>query len=277
MLNKFILNQVLPVLVAVIIFVGLSFLLYFQVYILNLFPGQKILFDINLADVVVGLTIYLKTAIDFALLIGILMDKFPGIKNRFAIEVGTALGNALGTVTVLVIWYFFKEITWLLALMVLFASLVLFKLAQSSLEHTEIKDKRLLPIVGFLNTILSPINRVTKPVISKIIPDFSFNSDKVKSIWALFIASMSSPFILGMDDFAGYVPLFSIVNVVGFCIGVFLGHMILNIFLFLNPKKTIEMIKNPLISVIGSIVFAGLAIWGFYEVFHILYETYFHG
>jgi len=276
MLNKIIINQILPILVAIITFVGLSALLYFEIYFLNLFPGQKILFDINLADVVVGLTIYLKTAIDFALLIGILMDKFPGIKNRFAIEVGTALGNALGTIAVLVIWYFFKEITWLLALMVVFASLVLFKLAQASLEHTEIKDRNLIPIVGFLNTILSPINTITKPVISKIIPDFNFDSNKVNSIWALFLASVSIPFILGMDDFAGYVPLFSIVNIVGFCIGVFLGHTILNIFLFLNPKKTIEIIKNPIISVLGSIAFVGLAIWGFYEVFHILKETYLH-
>ena len=276
MSKKFIINQILPILVAIITFIGLTALLYFEIYILNIFPGQKILFDINLGDVVVGLTIYLKTAIDFALLIGILMDKFPGVKNRFAIEVGTALGNAMGTIVVLVIWYFFKEITWLLALMVAFASLVLFKLAQASLEHTEIKDKNLIPVVGFLNTVLDPINKITKPVISKIIPDFNFDSTKVKSIWALFLASFTIPFILGMDDFAGYVPLFSIVNVVGFCIGVFLGHTILNIFLFVNPKKTIEIIKNPIISVIGSIAFVGLAVWGLYEVFHIMVETYLH-
>lgn len=276
MSNNFIINQVLPILVAIITFVGLSALLYFEIFVLNMFPGQKILFDINLADVLVGLTIYLKTAIDFALLIGILMDKFPGVKNRFAIEVGTAFGNAMGTIAVLVIWYFFKEITWLLALMVGFASLVLFKLAQASLEHTEIKDKNLIPVVDFLNTILSPINKITKPVISKVIPDFKFDSSKVKSIWALFLTSFSIPFILGMDDFAGYVPLFSVVNVVGFSIGVFLGHAILNIFLFLNPKKTIEIIKNPIISVIGSIAFVGLAVWGFYEVFHILVKTYLH-
>lgn len=265
-----------PVLVAIVTFVGLNALLYLGVTALNLFPGQKILIDINLTDVIVGLTIYLKTAIDFALIIGILMDKFPGVKNRFAIEVGTALGNGLGTFAVLAIWYFFKEITWLLALMVAFASLVLFKLAQASLEHTEIKDKNLTPIVGFLNSVLSPINKATNPLVSKIIPDFSFDSNKVNSIWGLFLASMSIPFILGMDDFAGYVPLFSIVNVVGFSVGVFLGHAILNIFLFLNPKKTIEIIKNPVISVLGSIAFVGLAIWGFYEVAHILYKTYLH-
>jgi hypothetical protein len=88
-----------------------------------------------LTDVLIGLTIYLKTSIDFALLIGILMEKYPGIKNQIIIQSGTTLGNAIGTMVVLVIWFFFKEVFWLLALMIFFASLVLIELAQTSLEH----------------------------------------------------------------------------------------------------------------------------------------------
>jgi hypothetical protein len=80
------------------------------------------------------------------------------------------------------------------------------------------------------------------------------------------------PFILGLDDFAGYVPLFNIVNVYGFAIGVFLGHMILNIFLFISPQHTIKIVKNAYISFTGSIVFIGLAVWGLVEVFKIIFE-----
>lgn len=36
---------------------------------------------------------------------------------------------------VLIIWFFFKEVYWLLALMIFFASLVLIELAQTSLAH----------------------------------------------------------------------------------------------------------------------------------------------
>jgi diacylglycerol kinase len=36
---------------------------------------------------------------------------------------------------VLLIWFFFKEVYRLLALMIFFASLVLFELAQTSIEH----------------------------------------------------------------------------------------------------------------------------------------------
>jgi hypothetical protein len=87
----------------------------------------------------------------------------------------------------------------------------------------------------------------------------------------LFVFSFSVPFILGLDDFAGYVPLFNIVNVFGFSIGVFLGHMILNIFLFLSPKKTTEVVGNAYIALIGGLAFILLALWGFYESYKILF------
>ena len=283
-------NQVLPILVAILAFVVLSFLYYTQVQLLNLLPFKKILTDIKWADILVGLTIYLKTSIDFALLIGILMSKFPGFKNRVAIEIGTAAGNALGTMLVLVVWFFFKEVFWLLALMILFASLVLFKLAKTSLDHvalgepgTEVLDQheKLIepnPLVARfakgLSVILIPINKVLDPFLSRVMPDLDFKADKVQGFGGLFLASFTIPFILGMDDFAGYVPLFNVVNVFGFGIGVFLGHMILNIFLFLNPDRTIRIIKNPIIAVIGSTAFIALGAWGIYEAGHLVIEHY---
>lgn len=273
-------NQLLPIIVAFLTFLFISGVFALVILGLNLFPGEKILFELRWSDVLIGLTIYLKTAIDFALLIGILMNKFTGVKNRLMIEIGTALGNGLGTVAVLVIWFFFKEVTWLLALMIFFASLVLLKLAQSSLEHAE--DEKTDPktaqakITKFLKTILHPINKFLDPVLSKIVPDLKFDSNKVTGTAGLFLASFTIPFILGMDDFAGYVPLFNVVNVLGFGIGVFAGHLILNIFLFLNPQKTIQVIKNPIIAILGSVAFLGIALWGFWEVWHLVSSVYFH-
>jgi hypothetical protein len=95
--------------------------------------------------------------------------------------------------------------------------------------------------------------------------------NKKLSLWGLFLFSFSIPFILGLDDFAGYVPLFNIVNVLGFGIGVFAGHMILNIFLFLSPSRTIALVKNAYISFAGSVAFVLLAVWGLFEVIKILF------
>ncbi len=279
-------NQQLPVLLTFVVFAVIAGLYFIFINLLNVAPGKSIQTSLALSDVLFGLTIYLKTSVDFGLLMGLLMKQYTGVKNRIAIETGTALGNALGTMAVLFLWYFFKEIHWLLALMVLFASLVLLKLAQTSLEHLHEKDEetgeatRVNPSVlagaSLLEKVLKPINKITSPVLSRVMPELSFKSQGNLSFWGLLLTSITIPFILGTDDFAGYVPLFTVVNVYGFGIGVFLGHMILNIFLFLNPSATIKAVKNPIIGVIGSVVFFGLAIWGLYEGIQLLGEVFLH-
>ena len=68
-----------------------------------------------------------------------------------------------------------------------------------------------------------------------------------------------------MDDFAGYVPLFNVVNVYGFAAGVIGAHTILNICLFLSPKRTIAAVKNEYVSFLGTLAFIGLGIYGLIE------------
>ena len=270
-------SQYLPLLLTLVICVFLVGALYIEILLLNIFTKADIATTIRWSDVLIGLTIYLKTSVDFAIFIGNLMAQFPGWRGRVAIELGTALGNALGTMIILAIWNIFRNVEILLAMMVFVASLVLLKLAQESLEHAaQLHDK---PIFGFLFRIceksLRAINRTTGPVLNILIPNVSMSLRKNVTLVGLFGFSFSIPFILGLDDFAGYVPVFNLVNVFGFAIGVFVGHMILNIFLFLSPEKTIAAVKNPLISFAGTIAFIGLAIWGFYETFHILSQVHF--
>ena len=280
-------NQLFPVALAVVVCAALILIYLLEIRVLNLFPGERILTEIHWQDVLVGLTIYLKTSVDFALLIGLLMKQYKGTKNRVAIEIGTAVGNALGTMIILVIWYFFKEIVWLLALMIFIAALVLLKLAQTSIEHIfEAEENhddgvevspQIKKVATIINNILNPINNFIAPVLSRIMPNLSFKGGKNLSFWGLAAASFTVPFILGLDDFAGYVPLFNVVNVFGFGIGVFSGHMILNIFLFINPDVTIKVVKNPIIAILGSVVFVGLSLWGMWEVIHLLDHTYHWG
>jgi hypothetical protein len=267
---------------AVFIFVVLAFFYLAEINLLNGVGGMLgytgndlISTEIKWSDVLIGLTIYLKTAVDFAIIIGLLMSKYPGFKNRVAIENGTALGNTLGTMAILALWFFFKEIKWLLAIMVFVASLVLLELAKGGIHHIEEAEAEGQKVPNWVKAIASKIEfflnkvmKVVEPILTKIMPNMKFDETKQLTFWGLVGTSFTIPFILGLDDFAGYVPLFNVVNVFGFGVGVFLGHMVLNILLFINPAKTIIIVKNPIISLLGSLFFIGLAFYGFYEVFH---------
>src|SRR3989344_6711196 len=116
-------TQAVPLILTGIIFIGLAIFLRFFIIILNNFSDVDISLKIRLTDVLVGLTIYLKTSVDFAIYIGNLMHAYPGWKNRISIELGTAVGNALGTLIVLAIWNFFRDVEALLAIMIFIASL----------------------------------------------------------------------------------------------------------------------------------------------------------
>ncbi|MDQ3098369.1 MAG: hypothetical protein M3Q44_01330 [bacterium] len=273
-------EQLVPLVLTVIIFGVLVGLYYLEIITLNRFTKDQISTTIFIGDILIGLTIYLKTSIDFAIFMGNLMKSNPGWKNRVAIEVGTAVGNALGTFAILLMWDFFKEIAWLLFLMIVVASMVLFRLAKDGVEHAKSEEydtsDLFKKIVRKTEIILDYINKYIDPVLDRIMPHVSMKTKRNLSWSGLFFFSFSVPFILGLDDFAGYVPLFNIINVFGFGVGVMLGHMILNILLFLSPTRTIALVKNPIISYIGSLAFIALGLWGFYEAFHTLFEAYVH-
>ncbi len=275
------LSQLVPLVLTVVVLLVLIFSLHGALVFFNLFPVRELI-DMNIrwVDVAIGITIYLKTSIDFAIFMGRLMTTNTGWKNRVAIEIGTATGNALGTIAIIGLWVLFKDVHLLLALMVALAAIVLFELAHGSLEHFESWEKgqgagkKLIyrTLAGFLGVV----NKLTEPILSRIMPNLG---EKLKGkgtlSWKqLLVFSASVPFILGLDDFAGYVPLFSVVNVYGFAIGVISAHTILNISLFLSPNRTIKMVKNEYISFAGTIAFIGLAFYGLFESGRIILEMF---
>lgn len=271
--ESFLRAQIIPLSLTIVAFVVLTALLYLEIRVLNHFTIEDISLKINPLDIIIGLTIYLKTAIDFAIFIGNLMHKNPGMKGRIAIELSSALGNAAGTMAILLIWTFFKEVEWLLIIMLFLAAIVLFKLAEDSLEHaTDAKNhpKWFMLVVHKLEKVLHYFNVLTNPLLRRILPHGGMKAAAFTTFWGLFAFAFTVPFILGLDDFAGYVPLFSIVNVFGFGIGVFLGHMILNILLYINPEKTIKLVKLPAIALIGAVAFVALGIYGLYEIIHLI-------
>ncbi len=275
-LKKFYPDTIVPLLLTFAVFAFFVALLFGEIKVLNLLviAREPILIRILLSDVLIGMTIYLKTSIDFAIFIGRLMNTYPGWKNRVMIEIGTAAGNALGTFAILIIWDVFREVRFLMAAMIVLAALVLIRMAEDGLEHARTKDKtypvNILNWVHYFEKALQTINKAVAPVLSRLIPNLSVSEKKKITFKGLFLLSFTVPFILGLDDFAGYIPLFNVVNVFGFATGVFLGHMILNIFLFLSPQATIRIVKNPIISLIGSVAFVALAVWGIVEAIHLV-------
>lgn len=267
-------RQLLPIGIAGIACLAVIGLVYAEIVLLNAATGVHISVAARAADVLIGIVVYLKTSIDFALFMGNLMHENGGWKNRISIQLGTFIGNTLGTMAVLLIWAVFTEISWLLGLMILLAALVLFRLAEEGLAHAMRTDREYPSIfrtaVHGVEVFLKHVNWFTRPLLSRILPDMKLSAGPRRSFWALFIFSISVPFVLGLDNFAGYVPLFSLVNVFGFAIGVFIAHAFLNIFLYLSPERTTRAVRNPVISLLGSVIFIGLAVWGIIEAAQLL-------
>src|SRR5579884_1100022 len=104
--NNYLTKQLAPISLTIITFLLLSAILLVYVRLLNLLPMNNIYAFANLKDVVIGVFIYVKTAIDFALFTANLMVNNKGFKNQIAIELGTQAGNGIGTLLILTIWYF---------------------------------------------------------------------------------------------------------------------------------------------------------------------------
>jgi len=269
-------DQALPILLTVVTAAALVAVLLGEIALLNRLAGAGISISIRWYDVLVGMTIYLKTSVDFAIFIARVMERNPGWRSRIAIEIGTAAGNAAGTFAILAVWVLFHQVAWLLGIMIVIASLVLLRLAEDGMEHAKdavagYRAALRRPIQGATG-VLSRINGWFDPVLGRLVPSMNAEGKERLSFWPLIVFSFTVPFVLGLDDFAGYVPLFSVVNVVGFATGVFLGHMILNVVLYLSPKRTVAVVTQPLISLLGSAAFVGLALWGLIEAGRLLAE-----
>lgn len=275
-IKKLLIEQVLPIFLTVCTFLVLATFLYGLLLILgSLHIGAPVILDFRRREVLFGIIIYLKTAVDFAIFIGNLMHTNPGWKKRIAIELGTAIGNGLGTFLILILWTIFKAVPLLMIAMIFIAAVVLLRMAQESFEEF-LKQKqsfiKLKMPVSLLQDQLNFVNKIFRPILQFFVPNLNLTKTKKLSFTNLIVFSFTIPFVLGLDDFAGYIPLFTLVNVFGFSIGILLGHMLLTIGLFTFPKLTVRVVKHPFVLIIGGLAFIGLALYGFYESAIILLE-----
>jgi len=277
-LKKLLIEQALPIFLTFLTFLVLATLLYGLLLILDsLHLGGPIILDFRRREVLFGIIVYLKTAIDFAIFIGNLMHTNPGWKKRVAIELGTAIGNGLGTFLILILWTVFKAIPILMIIMIFIAAVILLRMAQESFEEFLKQRQSFIKLkmpVSLLQDQLNFVNKIFRPILRFFVPNLNLTKSKKLSFVNLVVFSFTIPFVLGLDDFAGYIPLFTLVNVFGFSIGILLGHMLLTIGLFAFPKKTVEVVKHPLVLIVGGLAFIGLGIYGFYESAKILLSLF---
>ena len=280
-MKKFIVEQIVPIALTILTFFTLSTVLYGVLLFINSFLLQdnQVILDFRKRDVLIGIAVYLKTAIDFAIFIGNLMRTNPGWKKRIAIEIGTAVGNAFGTFLVLTVWIFFRQVPILMAIMIFIASIILLRMAQESLEEFLKQKKSFIKMrmpVYLLQSQLDFINRIFRPVLGFFVPDLKLTRAKKLTFTNLIVFSFTIPFVLGLDDFAGYISLFSVINVFGFAIGVLLGHMFLNIGLFIYPKMTVRIVTHPFVLIGGGFAFIALGLWGIIETVKLLISLFVH-
>jgi hypothetical protein len=270
-MSKVFINKLVPVFLTVLTFIILSTGLYGLLLILNTFPlNEQILLDFKNTDLLLGIVVYLKTAFDFAIFIGSLMETNPGWQKRIAISVGTALGNAFGTFVMLIVWIIAREFSVLSLIFLFIASVILLRMAQESFEEF-LKQKKsfLLDIkmpIYLLQSQLNFINKMLRPILKYFVPDLNLTRTKKLSFVNLIAFSFTIPFILGFNDFAGYIPLSGTINLFGFTLGVMVGHMVLTIGLFALPSITVRVVKHPIVLIGGGAIFIGLGLWGIYQV-----------
>lgn len=279
-MKKIFVERLAPLILTVFTFLVLSTLLYGLLLFLNSFLLQnQVILDFRKRDILIGIAVYLKTAIDFAIFIGNLMRTNPGWKKRIAIELGTAVGNAFGTFLVLSAWIFLKQVPILMAGMIFIASIILLRMAEESLQEFLKQKKSFIRMrmpVYLLQAQLNFINKIFRPVLGFFVPDLNLTRAKKLSFANLIVFSFTIPFVLGLDDFAGYISLFSIINVFGFTLGVLLGHMLLNIGLFAFSKKTVQIVTHPFVLIGGGFAFIALGLWGFIETANVLLSLFVH-
>ena len=273
-MSKKLIEKIIPVILALLTFFILSTLLYWVLLFLDsLHLNYPVILDFRRREVIFGILIYLKTAIDFAIFMGNLMHTNPGWRKKIAIAFGTSIGNAFGTFLILIVWTLFKEIPALMTLGVFISSVILLKLAEENFEIFLKQKKSFIKIrmpVNLLQNQLDFVNNQFRPVLKFLVPDLNLTGTKKLSFINLIVFSFTIPFILGINDFVGYIPLFEYVNVFGFTLGVMLGHMLLTIGLFLLPKKTVGIVKHPVVLIGGGLAFLAIGIFGFFEAFKIL-------
>ena len=234
----------------------------FITQLINPAISEKIIIHFLPVDIAIGFFLYFVTAIDYALIVGRMQVVNNGLKARFTMNVFTCLGCFVGVSFVLFLWGLAKEIDWLIIILLIFAGSVMVKLAYESLGY--FRDAKSIPstirtlsvkLIGFLHSLTQPLTfwipELASPKIAKM-------STKKLASWAFLL-----PFIIGLDDFVGYMGAMTIYNVFSLLLGIYLADIVIDVLIFTSPKLTKKVVEGAILSLLAS--------WAF---LYLMYKSY---
>lgn len=267
-------NQLLPVVICLLLFVGFIVLsIFFINTLINPWSTEAISIELHLTDVLVGFFLYFVTAVDYALIVGRMQTKNPGVVPRVIMNVGTCLGCFAGVSGVLFLWGFAKEIPSLIVILLLFAGSVMIKLAYEGIEYFEKAAVIPLVIRHFFSSALRFLHSITT-IFTFWIPQLGSPNVKKMSLSSLAAWSFFLPFLIGTDDLVGYMGAMTIYNVFSLLFGIYLADIVIDILIFVSPAFTKKMVENAVLSLLAALAFLYLAFTSYREAYHLLHEAF---
>lgn len=260
-----IINQAFPIAVCAIMFLlFVGFTMGFITYLINPFSHDRIPIHLFLFDMAVGFFLYFITAVDYALIIGRMQVENTGIRARFTMNVFTCLGCFAGVSFILFIWGFAKEISWLIIALLIFAGCVMVKLAYEGMEYFKDSKKIWYPLRVFTVNMITVFHNITQ-ALTFWIPELASPDVKKMKLSKLALWSFLLPFIIGIDDFVGYMGAMTIYNVFSLIFGIYLADVVIDILIFISPNFTKKMVQSALLSFLATYAFLYLMYKSFSE------------
>lgn len=258
-------KQFLPTFICFVmffLFIGCS--IFFIHDLINPFSAEPILFQFHLTDFLVGFFLYFVTAIDYALIVGRMQVNNPSISARVIMNIFTCLGCFFGVSLVLFLWGFAKEIDWLIIALLIFAGSVMVKLSFEGLDYFRNDEHIWTPLRLLVVNSVTFLHTFTQGL-TFWIPELGRPSVARTSLRELAKWSFVLPFIIGLDDFVGYMGAMTIYNVFSLLFGIYLADVLIDIMIFASPKTTKKLVENPVFSFFASLAFIYLMYKSFSE------------
>lgn len=241
--------------------------------IINPASQEKILFELHVTDILVGFFLYFVTAVDYALVVGRMSIRNPGSRARLAMNVFTCVGCFVGVSLVLLLWGFAKEVPGIILPLLIFAGSVMVKLAYEGREYFE-HSTSIWSWVRSLTMIILKVLYYPTRIFTYWIPELSSPKVESLSVRKLAVWSFVLPFIIGLDDFIGYMGAMTIYNVFSLLIGIYLADIFIDILIFISPALTRKVVENAILSLLAAYAFLYLAYKSFSESILIAEESY---
>ncbi len=106
------------------------------------------------------------------------------------------------------------------------------------------------------------------------IPELGSPKVKKMNLKTLTTWSFLLPFIIGLDDFVGYMGAMTIYNVFSLLVGIYFADILIDILIFVSPTFTKKMVESSILSILAAFAFIYLAYKSYSESFILLHESF---